>query len=70
MRKKMLVIGAGLLVLMIMQARADVSLRCGDTTFDVEHKTTLAPLETKQTRSMLIKYEDSMCQLNTHEVKT
>ena len=36
MRKKMLAVGTGLLALMIMPARADDSLVCGDTTFDVE----------------------------------
>ena len=36
MRKKMLAVGTGLLALMIMPARADDSLVCGGTTFDVE----------------------------------
>ena len=36
MRKKMLVVGTGLLALMIMPARADDSLVCGAKTFDVE----------------------------------
>ncbi len=36
MRKKILAVGTWLLVLMIMSARADDSLICGDTTFDVE----------------------------------
>ena len=36
MRKKILTVGTGLLAMMIMSARADDSLICGDTTFDVE----------------------------------
>ena len=36
MRKRMLAVGAGLMILMMMPARADDRLMCGDTTFDVE----------------------------------
>ena len=36
MRKNILAVGIGLLALMIMSARADDSLICGDTTFEVE----------------------------------
>lgn len=36
MRKRMLAVGTGLMILMMMPARADDSLICGDTTFDVE----------------------------------
>ena len=36
MRKRMLAVGTGLMILMMMPARADDSLICGDTKFDVE----------------------------------
>ena len=36
MRKKMLAVGNCLLALMITPARADYSLKCGDTTFDIK----------------------------------
>ena len=36
MRKKILAVGTGLLALMMMPARAGESVKCGDTTFDVE----------------------------------
>ena len=36
MRKRMLAVGTGLMILMMMPARADDSLICGDTKFDFE----------------------------------
>jgi len=36
MRKRMLAVGTGLMILMMMPARADDSLICGDIKFDVE----------------------------------